>query len=239
MQESLLNLFKLQSIDNQLYELEQLKRNIPKQIDALDRQYEDTGNTLTEKQEELEALQKDHRQHERDLSAAQDQIRKYQGQLHDVKTNKEYDALQTQIQVQKGVISQHEEAILELMSSAEELSQAIETLKTEVAAQQERIGEERDSLEKQLQATGEDIQIKMDERRRMELRIDSRVLSVYNRIRRGRNREAVVRVKKGACGGCFYKIPLQKIAEIRRFNRIITCEGCGRILFMEPEAPQA
>jgi predicted nucleic acid-binding Zn-ribbon protein len=40
----------------------------------------------------------------------------------------------------------------------------------------------------------------------------------------------VVPVRKKACGGCFKQIPPQRIQEIRRGDRIFSCDSCGRIL---------
>ena len=41
---------------------------------------------------------------------------------------------------------------------------------------------------------------------------------------------AVVPVKKGACGGCFNRVPPQKLLELRQNDRLYTCERCGRII---------
>ena len=56
------------------------------------------------------------------------------------------------------------------------------------------------------------------------------LLAIYDRIRKGGRTLAVVRLSKGACGGCFLEIPPQRASEVRRSDRIIPCESCGRIL---------
>lgn len=62
-------------------------------------------------------------------------------------------------------------------------------------------------------------------------KIDERLLSAYDRIRRNvRNGLAVVTVKRDACGGCFNRIPPQRQLDIRMSKKIIVCEYCGRIL---------
>ncbi len=70
-------------------------------------------------------------------------------------------------------------------------------------------------------------------------KIDERLLSAYDRIRRNvRNGLAVVTVKRDACGGCFNRIPPQRQADIRQGKKIIVCEYCGRILVADPDEPQ-
>ena len=61
--------------------------------------------------------------------------------------------------------------------------------------------------------------------------IDVRVLSAYKKVRNNaHNGLAVVTVKRGACGGCFNKIPPQRQLDIKMSKKIIVCEYCGRIL---------
>ena len=61
--------------------------------------------------------------------------------------------------------------------------------------------------------------------------IEPRLLKSYDRIRENyRNGLAVVTVNRGACGGCFNRIPPQTIIEIGVMKKIIACEHCGRVL---------
>jgi predicted nucleic acid-binding Zn-ribbon protein len=63
------------------------------------------------------------------------------------------------------------------------------------------------------------------------VKIDERLLTAYNRIRRSvRNGLAVVTVKRDACGGCFNRIPPQRQVDVRQGKKLIVCEYCGRIL---------
>ena len=68
------------------------------------------------------------------------------------------------------------------------------------------------------------------EREKLLVRITGDDLERYERIKRAKNGKAVVPVKRGACGGCFSRVPPQKILEIRQNSRLFTCEHCGRIL---------
>ena len=64
-----------------------------------------------------------------------------------------------------------------------------------------------------------------------EANIEPRLLTAFKRIRKGaRNGLAVVYVQRGACGGCFNKIPPQKQLDIKLRKKIIVCEYCGRIM---------
>ena len=41
---------------------------------------------------------------------------------------------------------------------------------------------------------------------------------------------AVVGIEQGACSGCGYQLPPQRIVEVQKAERIMVCEGCGRLL---------
>jgi len=44
-----------------------------------------------------------------------------------------------------------------------------------------------------------------------------------------KNKLAVVTIKRNACGGCFNTVPPQKQVDIKKNEKIILCEHCGRI----------
>ena len=233
MQESLRALLELQKTDQDLHELEQYKVDIPSQLETMSTAQAEAETGLADQEAKVEDIEKDRRQHERELQTAQEQVKKYQGQLYSVKTNKEYDALQTEILAQKTLISELEDAILQLISEAEAESETLETMRGETRSLIERFDEERAALESRLSAVDEDVAVKMDERKRMSMRVENRILKVYDRIRRNLRGMTVVPVKKGACSGCFHVIPLQVMLQIRQGHRLVSCESCGRILVTE------
>ncbi len=233
MQESLRALLELQKTDQDLHELEQYKVDIPNQLETMGTVQAEAETGLAEQETKVADIEKDRRQRERDLEAAQEQVKKYQGQLYSVKTNKEYDALQTEIQAQKTLISELEDAILQLITEAEAESETLETMRSETESLIERLDEERAALESRLSAVDEDVAVKLDERKRMSMRVENQVLNVYDRLRRNLRGMTVVPVKKGACSGCFHVIPLQVMLQIRQARRLVSCESCGRILITE------
>ena len=233
MQESLRALLELQKTDRDLHELEQFKVDIPSQLETMRTARTEAETRLADQEAKVADIEKNRRQYEGDLQLAQEQVKKYQGQLYSVKTNKEYDALQAEIQAQKTRISELEDGILQLITEAEAESESLETMRGETESLIERFNEERASLESRLSAVDEDVAVKMDERKRMTMRVENQVLKVYDRIRRNLRGMTVVPVKKGACSGCFNVIPLQVMLQIRQGRRLVSCESCGRILITE------
>ncbi|KPL16722.1 MAG: hypothetical protein AMJ92_12520 [candidate division Zixibacteria bacterium SM23_81] len=233
MRETLSMLTRLQEIDNTLDQLAHSKVDLPGEIEMLKGQVQELEDGIAEGETKLSELEKERRQEELGLEMAQDKLKKYQQQLYRIKTNREYDAIQAEIDAQKTKISEYEENILDLMTTSEELTETLQqrreeldNLKAENAPQWER-------LEKELSSIEDRMAIERDERKKVTVRLKRGVLAAYERIRVGKSGQAIVPIRKRACGGCFTTLPPQTIQEVRRTDRIITCENCGRIIYWD------
>jgi predicted nucleic acid-binding Zn-ribbon protein len=70
----------------------------------------------------------------------------------------------------------------------------------------------------------------LSEREKALKKMEAKLEKAYTKIRANvRNGIAVAPVVRGACGGCFAKIPPQLQSDIRQRKKIVICEHCGRI----------
>jgi hypothetical protein len=233
MLETLEMLTKLQEIDQRVDQLAHSRVDLPEKIESLKGQVQELENLIAEDQARLEQLEKEKRQEELGLQEARDELKKYQEQLYRIKTNREYDAIQAEIDAQKEKISQHEENILNIMATSEEVTENLEVRTKELEETRTENAPQWEQLEQDLSSLDDRIIAENDRRKNVTVRIDNNILNAYERIRKVKNGLAIVAIRKRACGGCFKKLPPQKIQEIRRTDRIITCENCGRILYWD------
>jgi len=61
----------------------------------------------------------------------------------------------------------------------------------------------------------------------------------YEKLRVGRAGRAVAAIENGACGGCHRGLPPAALQEARRREKLLTCDGCGRLLMLAPEPGSA
>lgn len=233
MRETLKMLTKLQEIDNTLDQLAHSKVDLPEEIEMLKNQVQGLVDSVAEGKAKLAELEKERREQELGLEMAQDELKKYQQQLYRIKTNREYDAIQAEIDAQKGRISEHEESILNIMTNSEELTETLQERRAELESLKEQNVPKWEQLEKDLSSIEEKMAIERDARKNVTVRLDKGLLTSYERIRKGKNGLAIVAIRKRACGGCFKKLPPQRIQEVRRTDKIWTCENCGRILYWD------
>jgi len=106
----------------------------------------------------------------------------------------------------------------------------LDKAKTDLEATLKELNEKRQELDEVTKAN-EDEELRLrHEREKLVVRIDRGDLATYERIRKAKGGLAVVPVRRNACGGCYNAVPPQKVLELRKNNRIYTCEHCGRIL---------
>ena len=108
-------LWELQKIDLELRNLKEAQEGYPKEIKHLDEKQKLEREKIQKEKEKVESLEKDRRHKEGELSLEQEKVKKTEGRMFEVKTNKEYQALLTEIDTLKGASSREEEEILQLL----------------------------------------------------------------------------------------------------------------------------
>ena len=237
MQESLLRLLNLQRIDTELDKLKKVQSDYPEAISDLRGKLEAAKQAVDDKKQQAADLEKARRQLEGELETIQADLKKHQDRLYEVKTNREYDALQIEIEVLRNRADENETIILEGIERYDELNSMLEEEETAYKAlEADFLGQIKD-LQNRLDLVDGEASGWREKRMAAEEEVDRPVLSNYDRIRGVvRDGVAVVPIGKGSCGGCFRQLPPQLRVEVRRQDRIIRCENCGRILVWREEA---
>jgi len=235
MQNDLEMLLKLQSIDYDLEELDRSKDYLPDMIKNLRKEIEEVSGTLKESEERLtqQSLQK--KKLELDIEEINSELAKLQKQMRDIKTNREYDALVTEIASRKKKVSDNEEELLKTLAEIDELQDKIKEYKEKLVEVEKNNRVQLESLTREMDSIGIKIKQKQDERKNVSVRINKQMLATYERVKKVKGGAAVVPVKKRACSGCYKSLPPQKIQEIKKGENLITCDSCGRILIWTDE----
>jgi predicted nucleic acid-binding Zn-ribbon protein len=230
MKQQLEQLARLQEIDDQLAMLERSKGDYPQRIEEL----ENTLNMRLQDAESVEKsqdeLEKEKRQLERHVSDHEGKLEKLQTRLAEVKTNKEWDALQKEMDAVKEGLSDEEERLLEIMEELDTIGAAAETDDAELKDYRSSAETEIQDLKEKLGSVDMKMAKIRSERDALTVQIDDNLKRIYNRVKQGKQGTAVVPVVRGACGGCYNRIPPQTLTEVRRAEAPVTCENCGRII---------
>lgn len=235
MQEQIRVLAQLQELDGKIQKLDEEINTTPADILTMREAISQGEKNLKEMRHSQEELAKERRHRERELSAKEDNLSKYQSQLYEVKTNKEYSALMVEIDSLKQENSELEDEILGLMERGDELAGLMKHKEEELSQEKERLTKEEQKNRERVSLLEKNRQAVLEERQELDKKVDGKLLSIYERIRRGKGGLALVPVRDDACQGCFMELPPQTINETIKADRIITCERCSRILYWQEQ----
>jgi uncharacterized protein len=232
-EEQLNILIKLQALDSQLYRLRRERTAKPKLIEELEARRNEEQAAVKEIEEKIKANQLKRKQKEMDLQSKEENVRKLSNQLYQMKTNKEYQTMQHEIDGHKADNSLLEDEILAIMEESDSLNKRLVSEKELFAEADRRLNEDRKTIEGEIAVIDNEIANFESQRGVLTAQVDKKILSQYEKVLVNREGTALVAVKSQACQGCFINLPPQVINEIRMKDRIIICESCARILYIE------
>ena len=235
MREQLELLWELQKIDLELKGIKEEKDRYPKEMKKLEEKQKIEKERIQKEKEKTESLEKTRRQKEGQLNSEQEKIKRAEGRMFEVKTNKEYQALLSEIDAMKEASSRMEEEILQVMDEIEELKKDLSKREKEVKGTLEKIEGERKKLQEKM-GHDENIWSKQMERREvLSKQIELKLFKLYNTLKEKRQGVGVVSVKHETCQGCFVNVPPQMFIEVQKNNALIRCPNCNRILYWEAD----
>jgi predicted nucleic acid-binding Zn-ribbon protein len=230
-EEKLRSVIALQKIESKLDELGVIKGELPVEVKDLEDELTGLQNRLHRIEEEINGINEFIEQKKLAKKEAEDLLVKYEKQADNVKNNREFEAINKEIEMQQLESKLMDKHIKDALEEIGEKSKGLEGAKKAIANKKAVLDTKQAELEKVTAST------EKEEKQYGKLindakeNVEERLLNSYNRIRKNyRNGLAVVPVERDACGGCFNAVPPQRQSEIKQNKKILICENCGRVL---------
>jgi len=235
MNDSITKLLNLQNRDTEIDRLKSETAAIPAHITKLKNEIAANKAALENAKKDLITFQLAKKQKDLDLETREGSIRKHSGDLNAVKTNEAYKALLGEIEKAKQEKSAIEDDVLQLM---EQIDQANKIWKEkEASAKGVEAGLQKqisDWESKQKDLESQTVQ-KQTERESEMTALDKKLVEPYERLRSNKRTNAVVPIRKEQCTGCHMKVSQNLLNEIRRGQKIMACESCARLVYLEAQ----
>src|SRR4026207_539209 len=230
-QEKLTSLVTLQKIDSKLDELKVLKGELPMEVADLEDEIQGLHARQTRIEEEINGITEFIEQKKEAIKESGALVKKYEKQSNNVKNNREFEAINKEIEMQQLEVKLAEKHIKDATEEIAEKAVGLEKAKKNIAAKEAVLTTKKGELEKIIAANEKEEKHFNKLANEARQHVDVRLLASYDKIRKSyRNGLAVVPVERDACGGCFNAIPPQKQSEIKQHKKVMICENCGRIL---------
>ena len=182
---------------------------------------------------EYQTLLADVKNKEQEVDVHTQTIARRKLQLQESKTNKEYQALQIQIQTDEAARDVHDDKALEAIEKAERFALKFPPVEAEL----QKAREIYEATKKKFVADKPHIESEIADYQKEltleECKMVKEFRDIYNRLVRsvgGENALAVV-VDQKYCGGCNHQIPVNSLAHILA-KKPITCSSCARLLYV-------
>jgi hypothetical protein len=222
-------------MDKQIFELNRNMAEIPTLLESLHKEFEDKKTAYKSVEENKQKMQLRQKEREGELAAKEEGIKKSQGQLGVLKTNKEYQAKLAEIESLKADKSLIEEDILKLMDEIEQAKSAVENEKKALGGEEKIYGDKKRVLEEKAQEIKASLQTLEGKRSIVAAGVDKKILQTYEHILHGCDGLALVGAGNNSCEGCHMRVPHQVVHEIKMYTRLIMCENCARIMYLQDD----
>jgi predicted nucleic acid-binding Zn-ribbon protein len=223
-------LLALQERDCKIRDLEKEMRDIP-----LMKQERQTK--LNKHKEEIAAAEKSlteklsgQKQFEVEVGAVRDKIGKLRQQQLELKTNKEFKAMESEIGVLEDEIAELEDKEMVVMEEIDAARSDIGASKVELAAEEKVVESELRALDERGSGLGAKLSELKAGRDVAANEVEPSWRQRYERVM-GRRDKAIVPVEGGICGGCHLKLPPYVIHDTKKEDTMVSCDFCGRLLY--------
>ena len=232
MEAQLKTLIELQLLDTRIAGLEADANRLPKEIAAIHAAVAESRQMVETARAELEGTRKDIRGREKELEDLQVKRQKYEGQLYQVKTNKEYSAVLSEIEEVKQHKGRVEEEILTLMERQESVAGQIKDAEARFKGREAEGARDEAELKKKLAEVEATLAHVRSDRNGVAREVPQGLMSEYERLLKGRGGLALAAVTKpNLCSGCRMAVTPQRMQELKQQNALLLCESCGRYLY--------
>ena len=230
-------LAELQVLEIDIKTVNRLLAEIPEELEGLARQRSEFNLTIERVENEVDTLQKQYRSWEGESQSISDKIAKEEEKLRSVKNNKEYQALLAGIDHFKTDRSAIEDRMIESLEATDDAEahltrekEAYSRFKAQLFRQREAINRRADRKQRQLEELEGSKSRLVDD-------LEPEFLNRFHHVRALKGDGlAVAPVQNAVCKGCNINIPPQLYNELQRFERLLMCPNCQRIIYHDPPA---
>jgi hypothetical protein len=224
---------QLQIVDSEVNRLEEEKEKAKRDLLSAQEALVKAQQGVEMAKKEAESFMKTRVSMELDSKSKLAAISKHKEEIYQVKSNEAYAALQSEIAKLAIENASLEEQTLVKMEEEEAARKRIVLGQSQIKAAEQKVKETESSYQEQVVRIDALIQAKTAEGKVISDQIDKGSIDHYRRIRDNREGVAIAEVRDGICGECRMTVRPQMLIEVQRSPKLVLCESCSRILYME------
>ena len=228
-------LVKLQELDTAIEDARRRIAAHPQRLADADSRLDEAKQRVDIARERLKQTQDARRELEKEAAVFQGRLTKFKDQLSEVKTNREYQAIQHEIATAQSELGVVEERVLEQMIASDGIAADVKTAEGILAVRQREVSVEKAALEQELAAGEKSLTDALGRRAALIAETAPRLVTLFEHVAKARKGIALsAATREGLCSVCHVRLRPHVFQQVRQNDQIIQCESCQRIMYYVP-----
>ncbi len=238
MTETLRKLLELQALDTELYTLGQQMQRVPQELRKEQAEYERVVQELRKEEQARQHMDDERARQEHSLASSAERIKQLKAKQGQIKKNQEYQALTHEIQLAEDSNAKHHVALERVVEQRQEMDAAVAQRHSAVEERKKLFMTRAGKAKQEIAALQECVRKCRVLRKDVARTINADALALYEKLLKTRAPLvlAPVNVDVKVCTGCNIQLTEQVIADIMCSDRLVMCETCARILYLDNNA---
>ena len=238
MKAELQKLIALQNLDTTIRKLEKDQKATPERRAEIEKEFDQRAFEIRVLENRRDEAKHTRARLENEVMEQRGRVERAERNLMSSKKPDEYTAAIREADAARKQISALETQILEQMEQLEKAETSLNERADEIVTMNSDRETKLKAFDEETVTIGERLVAARKEREEVFASLPKPMSALYSRIgARIRDGVAVAEARNRSCSACFMSLRPQVMAEVRRGEDIITCDNCGRILYVAPPEP--
>ena len=224
-------LIRLQKAETETVRILSYLKGIDKEKEALESKLGAFVKALDKKKDAFDAVVKKVRDMELEILTTDERIKKSTETLRQVKTDREYQVLQREIDNNKKRLENLEDALLKIFDEKDAQEKIVQEQLLDLEQVTAKIRSEQADIDRKCEDDRELLETYRQQKEDIGSSLSPDLLRTFDEISGTSGGLAVAEVRNEVCRGCFMNIPPQLYIEVQRGKDLILCPQCNRILY--------
>jgi predicted nucleic acid-binding Zn-ribbon protein len=231
-------LIALQNLDTTIRKLEKEQKATPERRAEIEKEFDQRAFEIRVLENRRDEAKHTRARLENEVMEQKGRVERAERNLMSSKKPDEYTAAIREADAARKQISALETQILEQMEQLEKAETSLNERADEIVTMNSDRETKLKAFDEETGTIGERLAAARKEREEVFASLPKPMSALYSRIgARIRDGVAVAEARNRSCSACFMSLRPQVMAEVRRGEDIITCDNCGRILYVAPPEP--
>ena len=238
MKKKLEMLEQLQEIDYLIDNLKTARNGLAGEMGGIEQALIDARLELAGLESRVVQIEQEKGELEASQAVEQENIRRSETNMKEIKTNKEYQAVGREIAAARKQSAELETQTLQKIGQIDELNAEIAALKNTLGELEQNTSKRRDEKQAEIDKIQQDIDGDEARREAITKELPASLVKRYNALREQRRGQAVAIARDGYCLGCNMNLPPQLYNSLFRGDELISCPHCQRVLILKQQQSQ-